>query len=237
GRRGRAATSAAAAGGRRWERQLGAIEVPRIVAAMDDPDLILFVDAEPDRLSEDPVVRHRLGPEGIDLELRHHHLAVGLSDRLLLEQVLADAQHGQQDDQCRADHAIARQSHVSFPLHAKRMRWMSVLRRQYTLSRLPVKPFLRRLRRGARVVLAAALLVSLCTNVAAHEIPGDVAIQAWLKPEGQRLRLLVRVPLVAMRDMNYPTRGDKTLGILDLSRAESLLRDAATLWVGEAIDL
>jgi len=86
-------------------------------------------------------------------------------------------------------------------------------------------------------VLAAALLVSLCTNVAAHEIPGDVAIQAWLKPEGQRLRLLVRVPLVAMRDMNYPTRGDKTLGILDLSRAESLLRDAATLWVGEAIDL
>ena len=89
----------------------------------------------------------------------------------------------------------------------------------------------------ARAVLAAALLVSLCTNVAAHEIPGDVTIQAWLKPEGQRLRLLVRVPLVAMRDMNYPTRGDKTLGILDLSRAESLLRDAATLWVGEAIDV
>jgi hypothetical protein len=86
-------------------------------------------------------------------------------------------------------------------------------------------------------VLAAALLVNLCTNVAAHEIPGDVTIQAWLKPEGQRLRLLVRVPLVAMRDMNYPTRGDKTLGILDLSRAESLLRDAATLWVGEAIDV
>jgi len=90
---------------------------------------------------------------------------------------------------------------------------------------------------GERVVLAAVLLVSLSTNVAAHEIPGDVTIQAWLKPEGQRLRLLIRVPLVAMRDINYPTRGDKTLGILDLSRAESLLRDAATLWVGEAIDV
>ncbi len=96
---------------------------------------------------------------------------------------------------------------------------------------------LRRFLRGERVVLAASLLVSLSTNVAAHEIPGDVTIQAWLKPEGQRLRVLVRVPLVAMRDMNYPTRGDKTLGILDLSRAESLLRDAATLWVGEAIDV
>jgi hypothetical protein len=114
---------------------------------------------------------------------------------------------------------------------------MSVLRRQYTLSRPIVRSVLRRFPGGAGVVLAAALLVGLCTNVAAHEIPGDVAIQAWLKPEGQRLRLLVRVPLVAMRDMNYPTRGDKTLGILDLSRAESLLRDAATLWVGEAIDV
>ena len=100
-----------------------------------------------------------------------------------------------------------------------------------------MRTVLRRFLSGARVALAAAVLVSLCTNVAAHEIPGDVAIQAWLKPEGQRLRLLIRVPLVAMRDMNYPTRGDKTLGILDISRAESLLRDAATLWVGEAIDL
>ena len=114
---------------------------------------------------------------------------------------------------------------------------MSVLRRQYTLSRPVVLHVLRRFLRGERVVLAAVLLVSLSTNVAAHEIPGDVTIQAWLKPEGQRLRVLVRVPLVAMRDMNYPTRGDKTLGILDLSRAESLLRDAATLWVGEAIDV
>jgi hypothetical protein len=104
------------------------------------------------------------------------------------------------------------------------MRWMSVLRRQYTLERPIVRSVLRRFPGGAHAALAAALLVSLCTNVAAHEIPGDVTIQAWLKPEGQRLRLLVRVPLVAMRDMNYPTRGDKTLGILDLSRAESLAR-------------
>ena len=114
---------------------------------------------------------------------------------------------------------------------------MSVLRRQYTLSRPIVRSVLRRFPGGAQAALAAALLVSLCTIVAAHEIPGDVTIQAWLKPEGQRLRLLVRVPLVAMRDINYPTRGDKTLGILDLSQAESVLRDAATLWVGEAIDV
>ena len=39
---------------------------------------------------------------------------------------------------------------------------------------------------------------------AAHDIPNDVTVQTFLKPEGQRLRLLVRVPLGAMRDMDYP---------------------------------
>jgi hypothetical protein len=55
-----------------------------------------------------------------------------------------------------------------------------------------------------------------------------------LKPEGQRLRLLVRVPLVAMRDMAFPQRG---IDRLDLARAEQTLRDAATLWVGDDIEL
>ena len=73
-----------------------------------------------------------------------------------------------------------------------------------------MRSVLRRFPGGAHAVLAAALLVVCVRNVAAHEIPSDVTVQALLKPEGQRLRLLVRVPLVAMRDMDYPTRGDKT---------------------------
>ena len=56
-----------------------------------------------------------------------------------------------------------------------------------------------------------------------------------LKPEGQRLRLLVRVPLVAMRDMAYPQRG--SVDLLDLARAEQTLRDAATLWIADDIEL
>jgi hypothetical protein len=83
----------------------------------------------------------------------------------------------------------------------------------------------------------AALLAVLSTIVAAHEIPGDVTIQAWLKPEGQRLRFLVRVPLIAMRDMNYPTVGDKADGILDLARADTTLHDAATVWVAEQVEM
>jgi hypothetical protein len=109
----RAAT--AAAGSWRRKRELGAIEIGRIVAAMDDPHLILLVDPEADRLSEHPVVRHRLRPERVDLELRHHHLAVGLGDRLLFEHVLGDAQNREQGDQPRTDQTIARPCHILIP--------------------------------------------------------------------------------------------------------------------------
>jgi hypothetical protein len=82
---------------------------------------------------------------------------------------------------------------------------------------------------------AVAVVVLLPARPAAHEIPNDVTVQAMLKPEGQRLRLLVRVPLVAMRDMAYPQRGG--VDLLDLGRAERSLRDAATLWVADDIEL
>jgi hypothetical protein len=60
-------------------------------------------------------------------------------------------------------------------------------------------------------------------------------VQAFAKPEGHRLRLLVRAPLAAMRDLDYPRRGP---GLLDLSRGDavaSVLRDAAALWLGDNI--
>jgi hypothetical protein len=82
--------------------------------------------------------------------------------------------------------------------------------------------------------LAALLVVLGSATPVAHEIPNDVTVQTMLKPEGQRLRLLVRVPLVAMRDMSFPQRG---IDRLDLARAEQTLRDAATLWIADDIEL
>ena len=76
------------------------------------------------------------------------------------------------------------------------------------------------------------LLFVFPVAVAGHDIPFDVTIQAFVKPEGHRLRLLVRAPLAAMRDLDYPTRGP---GLLDLSRADAVLRDAATLWLADNI--
>ena len=85
--------------------------------------------------------------------------------------------------------------------------------------------------------MALALLVfSLSAAVKAHDIPNDVTVQTFLKPDGHTLRLLVRVPLAAMRDMDYPTpvRGS---GLLDLSRADSTLRDASTLWIADDVEI
>src|SRR5664279_4885989 len=82
--------------------------------------------------------------------------------------------------------------------------------------------------------LAATLLIT-AGFASAHDIPSDVTVQAFLKPAGDRLHLLVRVPLKAMRDVDFPARGKE--GLLDIERTGPLLPDAATLWISDFIDL
>src|SRR5260370_8217107 len=48
------------------------------------------------------------------------------------------------------------------------------------------------------------------------------------------MHILVRAPLKAMRDMDFPKRGP---GYLDLARIDPLLQDAATLWLANFIEL
>ncbi len=84
------------------------------------------------------------------------------------------------------------------------------------------------------IALAALALLLLPLRSPAHEIPSDITIQAFVKPDGQRLRVLVRVPLRAMRDMEFPLRGP---GYLEIARAESELRNAAMLWIGNEMRL
>ena len=72
-------------------------------------------------------------------------------------------------------------------------------------------------------------------GAAAHDLPADVVVHAFVKPEGPRLRLLVRVPLEAMRDVDYPTRGPE--GLLDLTRIDPALADAAALWLVPALEI
>jgi len=82
-------------------------------------------------------------------------------------------------------------------------------------------------------VVFAALLV-VCQSAAAHDIPIDVTAQLIAKPAGEHLLLLARVPLKAMRDVEFPVRGP---GYLDLDHADTQLGEAANLWVGNAIEI
>jgi hypothetical protein len=83
--------------------------------------------------------------------------------------------------------------------------------------------------------LATAILLSLLPlGAAAHDIPNDVRVQAFVKPVGQRLQLLVRVPLVAMNEVDFPRRGP---GYLDLAHIDPALRHAALLWIADNIEL
>ena len=77
-------------------------------------------------------------------------------------------------------------------------------------------------------LLPAALFFLLPCLAPAHNIPNDVTVQLFVKPEGQHLHLIVRVPLKAMRDISFPERGP---GYLDLGRAAALLPGAARLWI------
>ena len=84
------------------------------------------------------------------------------------------------------------------------------------------------------VVVGLMLLFSIPSRPEAHEIPFDVTVRSFVKPEGERLLLLVRVPLASMRDTEFPLYGP---GYLDLEGTEPLLADAARLWIADYVQL
>ena len=83
-----------------------------------------------------------------------------------------------------------------------------------------------------RRVFAATLVAALAWGAAAHEIPNDVRINAFVKPDGKKLELLIRVPLAAMIEVDFPTRGP---GYLVLSLADDALRHATKLYLTDNI--
>src|SRR5215472_18530649 len=82
--------------------------------------------------------------------------------------------------------------------------------------------------RRLTVVIVATVACAVALSAAAHDIPADIKINAFVKPAGKRLELLIRVPLAAMIEVDIPTRGP---GYLDLSRADDALRNATKLYL------
>lgn len=89
-------------------------------------------------------------------------------------------------------------------------------------------------RTRTRIRWAAALLLALPYAAVAHDIPNDATVQVFVKPAGERLSLLVRLPLKTMRDIDFP---ETAQGYLDLAQVDPLLREAAALWIGDAFEL
>ena len=92
----------------------------------------------------------------------------------------------------------------------------------------------RRLRAIRNISLGLCVSAVLCLTALAHDIPADITVQSFLKPEGHTLRFLVRVPMKAMRDIEFPKRGP---GFLDLDRVDEYLRDGAEQWISNFTEI
>jgi HupE/UreJ protein len=96
------------------------------------------------------------------------------------------------------------------------------------LALFPLKP------RGLAVFLALGLL-AFPLATAAHDIPADSTVRMFVKPDGQRLHVLVRVQMASINDVDWPLR--RPTGYLDLARVEPFLRDASTMWIADYMDV
>jgi HupE / UreJ protein len=82
------------------------------------------------------------------------------------------------------------------------------------------------------IILASILLWPIQTK--AHEVPDEVTVLTFLKPEGKTLTLLVRAPMKSLRDVDIPLKAN---GFLDLPRIDTPLEHAAQLWISDFVEL
>jgi hypothetical protein len=84
----------------------------------------------------------------------------------------------------------------------------------------------------SRLAVAVVLLVALAPRITAHEVPNEVTVFGFVRPEGQTLRLLVRAPLKSMRDIDIPLQPS---GYLDFTKMEAAERHAAQVWIRDFV--
>ncbi len=87
----------------------------------------------------------------------------------------------------------------------------------------------------AGFVVASAVfawLALLPSAASAHDIPSRVTVYAFVKPEGNQLTALLRIPMEAFGEISFPLRGP---GYLQISEADFALRDAARVYITESM--
>jgi hypothetical protein len=103
-----------------------------------------------------------------------------------------------------------------------------------SMTRLRIDVPARRALRMRVILVALGMCLALQTSTTAHEVPEEVTVLAFLKPERTTARLLVRAPMVSLRDVTVPVKGP---GYLDIGAADPALRDAAGLWIADFVAL
>ena len=86
-------------------------------------------------------------------------------------------------------------------------------------------------RRVAALVVALVLLLPTWSGEA-HEIPADVTVRAFVVPEGGTLRMLLRVPLVSLRDYDFDVSGP---GYLEIEGSDDAVREAVDMWIPDYV--
>jgi HupE / UreJ protein len=93
-------------------------------------------------------------------------------------------------------------------------------------------------RARVRLCIAAGVGLVLCAamvHAASRPIPEVVNVKVFVRLENGSLDLLVRVPLAAVKDIQFPTRGEA--GYLDLEALASMLPGAADHWIAGGFDV
>ncbi len=81
--------------------------------------------------------------------------------------------------------------------------------------------------------LVVILVATLAWRAApAHDIPNQIILHGYVKPEGDRLHFLARVPLVMLLNLNLPKRGP---GFLALDHMDEALKTAAAATAREIV--
>ena len=83
---------------------------------------------------------------------------------------------------------------------------------------------------GTLILVSAAVVWTSAVN--AHDIPSRVTVHAFVKPAGNELTALLRVPMEALSEIVFPLRGP---GYLEISEAESAQEEAARVYITESI--
>jgi hypothetical protein len=87
-------------------------------------------------------------------------------------------------------------------------------------------------RLSSRLGMFLGLLCTLLPALTqAHDIPSRITVNAFVKPEGNTLTALLRVPMEAFGEISFPLRGP---GFIQISEADFAIRDAARVYITES---